>query len=282
MAVAHAVLQVWQTAFIGAVVGLTLVREWPWTHTVFFVLHGLVMLMKQHSYAFYNGHLSTVYKQREVLLEKLKQLEQISPVNSPMETNLPSSELSISHLEHRPSASEYKERRQSIHQGSLSDDIGKVSHAIDSGKPLILDQVQLFERMIKWEVDALTDTLRGRATNPALSYPNNLTLYNHYEYIVLPTLVYELEYPRSESIDWFYVLEKGTATFGLIFVMIMVSQAYIYPIVIHTAKMKEEGWSTRRKLQEFPWILSDLVFPFMMEYLVKALSFPGISSGREC
>ena len=70
----HAVLQVWQTAFIGAVVGLTLVREWPWTHTVFFVLHGLVMLMKQHSYAFYNGHLSTVYKQREVLLEKLKQV----------------------------------------------------------------------------------------------------------------------------------------------------------------------------------------------------------------
>lgn len=234
------------------------------------------MLMKQHSYAFYNGHLSTVYRQREVLLKKLKQLEQISPVNSPIETNLPSSELSISHLEHRPSASEYKERRQSIHQGSISDDIEKVSHTIDSGKPLNLDQVQLFERMIKWEIDALTDTLRGRATDPALSYPNNLTLFNHYEYIVLPTLVYELEYPRSDSIDWTYVLEKGTATFGLIFVMIMVSQAYIYPIVMHTTKMKEEGWSTRRKLQEFPWILSDLVFPFMMEYLVKSFPVPGL------
>lgn len=44
--------QVWEVVYIVAVLGWTLFREWPWTHTVFFMLHGLVMLMKQHSYAF--------------------------------------------------------------------------------------------------------------------------------------------------------------------------------------------------------------------------------------
>lgn len=32
--------------------------EWTWTAQVFFTLHTLTILMKMHSYAFYNGHLS--------------------------------------------------------------------------------------------------------------------------------------------------------------------------------------------------------------------------------
>lgn len=226
------------------------------------------MLMKQHSYAFYNGHLSTLYEKRNVLLRKLKQLDLIDPVTSPTLASPSISEFSIDHLSNRPSASLYKERRHSIHQGSITDGIEQISGTIDSGEPLDTDQLQLFERMIKWETDALADELKGKATDPARSYPHNLTFTNHYEWIVLPTLVYELEYPRSESINWYYVAEKSTAMFGLIFVMIMVSQAYMYPVVMFTLKMKEEGWSTSRRLQEFPWILSDLVFPFMMEYMV--------------
>jgi len=33
-------------------------RDWTWTAQVFLTLHTLVLLMKMHSYAFYNGHLS--------------------------------------------------------------------------------------------------------------------------------------------------------------------------------------------------------------------------------
>lgn len=32
--------------------------QWTWTAQVFFALHTLTFLMKMHSYAFYNGHLS--------------------------------------------------------------------------------------------------------------------------------------------------------------------------------------------------------------------------------
>lgn len=47
---------IWQTLYLGAFLGWTYYRDWPWTHTVFIVLHCLVFVMKQHSYAFYNGY----------------------------------------------------------------------------------------------------------------------------------------------------------------------------------------------------------------------------------
>lgn len=46
----------WQIFFVSSVIWLTFYRDWPWTHTVFIVLHAIVYLMKQHSYSFYNGY----------------------------------------------------------------------------------------------------------------------------------------------------------------------------------------------------------------------------------
>lgn len=147
-----------------------------------------------------------------------------------------------------------------------------ISCAIEAAEPLDIEQLHVFERLIKWEVDALADELRGKAEDPTHYYPNNLTILNHYEYIVLPTVVYELEYPRSERINWYYVAEKACALFGVIFVMIMISQAFIYPVVMRAIHMKEIGWTTTERFREFPWILSDLAFPFMMEYMVSPMA----------
>lgn len=208
---------------MAGVVGLTLWRDWPWTHTVFFVLHGIVMLMKQHSYAFYNGHLSTVYKKRASLLSKLKQLDFVHPTTGPTCTDPPVSDISTDHLAIRPSA---EQRRKSISQlpSAEESDVDKISRAIASGQSLDDEQIDLFERIIKWEVDALADELSGTATHPSRAYPNNLTFVDHYKWIPLPTLVYELEYPRSDSISWLYVSEKMIAMVGVLFVMVQVSQ----------------------------------------------------------
>lgn len=205
------------------VIGFTQWREWPWTHTVFFVLHGIVMLMKQHSYAFYNGHLSTVYKSRANLLSKLKQLDLMDPATSPSSTDPPVSEISTAHLRVPPSA---EQRRRSISQllNEEESDIDRICRAIASKEPLDDEQVYIFERIIKWEIDAMTDELQGTASEAKEAYPNNLSFINHYKWIPLPTLVYELEYPRSESISWPYVAEKLAAMIGVLFVMIQVSQ----------------------------------------------------------
>lgn len=118
---------------------------------MFFVLHGLVMLMKQHSYAFYNGYLSSLHKKREALLKQLRKLENIEPADSPSTTTPDVSELSTSHLTHRPSATEYRERRNSVtqSQSNEADDIESITRAIEEGQPLGVDQVLMFERLIK-------------------------------------------------------------------------------------------------------------------------------------
>ena len=46
----------WQAFFTCTIIWVTFWRDWPWTHTVFIVLHVFVLLMKQHAYAFYNGY----------------------------------------------------------------------------------------------------------------------------------------------------------------------------------------------------------------------------------
>ncbi|KAF4461732.1 sterol O-acyltransferase [Fusarium albosuccineum] len=261
------VQNLWQTTFIAGVVGLTLWRDWPWTHTVFFVLHGIVMLMKQHSYAFYNGQLSTVYKKRATLLKKLKQLDLVHPVTTPSQTAPPVSSISTGHLNIPPSAEQRRKSNSELEETEESD-IDKISRAIASGQPLDDEQIVLFERIIKWEVDALTDELKGTANSVDKAYPHNLSFIDHYKWIPLPTLVYELEYPRSDSISWTYVAEKLAAMVGVLFVMVQVSQHSIYPVVMETVQMKENGVPLVGRFQQFPWLLSELIFPFMMEYLL--------------
>ncbi|KAF7920330.1 uncharacterized protein EAE98_009023 [Botrytis deweyae] len=258
----------WEILYLSSVVSWTLFREWPWTHTVFFVLHGIVMLMKQHSYAFYNGHLSEQYKTRSKLQRKLKQLDDISPVQTPSATTPAASSLSTSYLDARPTSDDIYQRVSDRRRSIVDSATDQVAAAIDSGEPLDVDQVQTFARILKWEIDFLGKELEGKCTTTKNQYPNNLSLVNHYEYIVLPTLVYELEYPRSDDIDWYNVAEKSIATAGLLIVMNLISQTYIYPIVVKTIEMKESNLTSFERLRHFPGIFSDLAFPFLAEYIL--------------
>ncbi|KAI9676503.1 MAG: acyl-CoA/sterol acyltransferase [Caeruleum heppii] len=265
---------IWQTFFIGAILMWARYRDWPWSHEIFVVLHCLCFLMKQHSYAFYNGYLSELYKRRQKLQKILKRLNNIEPTrstpNSP--TASPSSAVRL-----QPDATHEAthHRRRSANLMSSSDlssertQVSNVAAAIESGAPLDADQMDVFSRIIKREIVELTEELQGKSSAVKNSYPNNLTWTNWADYTVLPTLVYELEYPRQEHINWAYVAEKTGATFGCLGVMIVVSQAFIYPSVIKTVRMREAGMSLPERLQEFPWILSDMLFPFMLELLMS-------------
>jgi sterol O-acyltransferase len=204
----------------------------------------------------------------------LKQLDNIAPVSTPSVITPKVASLSTSYLDHRPTASDLNQRRQ-YQRNSYEDgasNINQVAAAIESGEPLDIDQIETFERIIKWEIDALTEDLNGKCSMSGNCYPNNLTVSNHYEYIVFPTLVYELEYPRSDKINWYYVAEKTVAVFGVLGIMNLVSQAFIYPVVVKTIEMKDGGMSLQERLKVFPWILSDLIFPFMMEYMMVSNS----------
>ncbi|QDS78130.1 hypothetical protein FKW77_004476 [Venturia effusa] len=255
----------WQTFYLFAVIAWTWYRDWPWTHTVFVVLHGITFLMKQHSYAFYNGYLSQVYRRRQILQEKLEQLDFIEPVASPSSPGHTSSlEEPQQAFRRRPQAS-----RTSIDLESEKSGIAAIATAIDSGEGLDEEQLDSFSRSIRREITSLTTELAGKCTGGSENhYPHNLTIANWADWTCLPTLVYELEYPRQEHINWWYVAEKTIATFGVIWVMMVVSQTYIYPPVAETVRMKEAGMTLQHRWRVFPWILSDMLFPLLLEQIL--------------
>lgn len=299
----YVIEHIWQTFYISGFIGWTFYREWPWTHTIFIVLHTFVFLMKQHSYSFYNGYrkskcrellrrasysrrlaVSQLYHRKQLLSRKLKHLKHMTPISSP--TN-PSSPLGVSasspdlvdelrptspRSPNRDASHSLRRRRKSAQQPVSSlrdpDDITNVASQISSDQPLTSDQMNTFSDLLSSEIEFLNSELRGKCSTTNNHYPHNLTLFNFAEWTCLPTLVYELEYPRQPSINWLYVLEKATATLGVIAVMMAISQAYIYPPVAETVRMKEAGMTVSERWQHFPWIVSDMLFPLLLEQLL--------------
>jgi sterol O-acyltransferase len=257
---------IWQTIFLGVFIAFCRIR-WPdmWTHSVFITLHTITILMKQHSYAFYNGYLSEIYKKRKALEQKLALLED-AEVQSPTS---PGATLVTSYFD-PAELSQLSHRRRSANPNALGDpDITRIASALASDEPLSAQELKSLRKLIHWEIENCTTDLRGTCKTTQNHYPQNLTLTDALSYIPLPTLLYELEYPRQPHISWWYVLEKTTATFGVLGVMIVVSEAFIYPIVMDILAMKAANIPLSARLAEFPWAFSDLLFPFMLEYLLS-------------
>jgi sterol O-acyltransferase len=95
--------------------------------------------------------------------------------------------------------------KHSINLSEEDSEIAIMAKSIEAGQSLDASQIQAFTRMIRTEITILDDELRGKCTTTSNAYPNNLTLYNLVDWTCLPTLVYELEYPRQDFMNWWYV-----------------------------------------------------------------------------
>lgn len=106
--------------------------------------------------------------------------------------------------------------------------------------------------------------LEEELTSPgpaAVRYPDNLTYANYIDYLLIPTLVYELEYPRTSSIRPLYVVEKTLATFGTFFLIYAITEHVIIP-------HHEAAKGKPPTLENSIGIALDLVMPFMINYLL--------------
>ncbi|KAF8845114.1 MBOAT-domain-containing protein [Paxillus ammoniavirescens] len=88
-----------------------------------------------------------------------------------------------------------------------------------------------------------------------VTYPENLTWKNFCSYMLIPTLVYELEYPRTDRIRLAYVFEKTIAFMGSFALLYTVTESFIIPL-------------TPTPDQSFFRSLLDLALPFMISYLL--------------
>jgi sterol O-acyltransferase len=207
-----------------------------------------------------------------ILREKLEHLEDMEPVSplsgaSPQRTNSTSTDLTLDESLRRRRRS--LGARTSTNLKEEDSRISPIAAAIDSGEALDEEQLQAFSRAIRSEIQELAEELNGKCTNDINNYPKNLTLYNWADWTCLPTLVYELEYPRQDHINWWYVAEKTLALFGVIWIMMVVSQAYLFPRIDQAIRMRESGMSLQERWKEVPWILSDMLFPLLLEFLLS-------------
>jgi sterol O-acyltransferase len=67
--------------------------------------------------------------------------------------------------------------------------------------------------------------------NDVGNYPNNITFWNYWDFLLIPTFVYHLSYPRTERFRIGYFIVKLGAlvsTFSLIYLL---TEHYIHPIM---------------------------------------------------
>lgn len=77
-------------------------------------------------------------------------------------------------------------------------------------------------------IDAMSDELCSNGAR-GLVWPQNVTYKHFIEFMFFPTLVYQLEYPRTSTIRPLFVLEKVFATFGTFSLIYAVTEHYIMP-----------------------------------------------------
>ncbi|KAL6166369.1 Sterol O-acyltransferase 2 (Sterol-ester synthase 2) [Exserohilum turcicum] len=207
------------------------IRNWSWTAQVFFTLHLLVIFMKMHSYAFYNGHLSET-------LRRLNDLDTPDKASKRAAVRYPSSRTHLHDVPQSPSQDEPAPNDANAeYVGHLREEL-----ALELASPL------------------------GN-----VSYPNNLTFYNYVDFILCPTLCYEIEYPRNPSIRWLEVFYKTLAVFGCIFLMIITAEEFILPVLdVSALRLVNADNAT-----DFALIMVEtigrLLFPFMITFLLVFL-----------
>ncbi|KAH9832394.1 putative sterol O-acyltransferase 2 [Teratosphaeria destructans] len=189
------VQSLFQLGWLALWISWPFMRRWTWTAQVFLTLHTLALFMKLHSYAFYNGHLSTT-------LNRLKELDQPIGPATPMDeaVRYPTAH-HPQHLGEDPQ--EEKEEQHKEHHHHLS------------------------------PVYQLRSDLAQEITSPMgnVTYPANLTLPNFFDYLLVPTLCYELEYPRVPTRSYQELFWKTLAVFGCVFLMTVTSEEFILPVL---------------------------------------------------
>ncbi|CCH61933.1 hypothetical protein TBLA_0F04000 [Henningerozyma blattae CBS 6284] len=187
-----------------------------WIAKIFLFLHSLVLLMKMHSYAFYNGYMWEILHELNFSTAVLNRLK---------DQSIPSS----------------KEKT-------------------DEG---VIKAFEKSQQFCSFELQAQS------VSNTNIKFPLNINLHNFFMYSMFPTVVYQIEYPRTSKIRVGYVIEKIFAIFGTIFVMIEVAQIFMYPIVIRALALRDTEWTgLYNRLTECSSLFVDIIPSFIVMYLL--------------
>ncbi|KAL3231397.1 Sterol O-acyltransferase 2 [Nakaseomyces bracarensis] len=98
-------------------------------------------------------------------------------------------------------------------------------------------------------------------------FPNNIGIKNYFMFTLFPTLVYQIQYPRTKSIRWGYLLEKTCATFGCIYLMVVDAQIYMFPVT-EKARLLAEQPISMDFTKKFFLLWCELIPPMTLLYML--------------
>ena len=124
----------------------------------------------------------------------------------------------------------------------------------------------------------LREDLAMELTSPEgnVSYPSNLSLTNFADYLLCPTLCYELEYPRAATRSYMELFYKVLAVFGCVFLLTVTSEEFILPVLDESReRLARVHASPQGSRQDsaliFAETVSRMLFPFMVTFLLVFL-----------
>ncbi|CAG7847235.1 Probable sterol O-acyltransferase 1; AltName: Full=Sterol-ester synthase 1 [Serendipita indica DSM 11827] len=283
------VQHVYQSAMLALAIGWTFSMRWEWVQSGYFTLRCLVLIMKIHSYIAFNGYLQGVDAKTKKIEQKLRmrtneaggwdqavndalarreELEQQE--TTPSETpalmkaggyfNQPPAATALRNRLHNlevPKELKLKRKGSSNSVHSETSSIQPLSVAIPPAGPTPHPLVDHPDKSISTLAKELSELEAELTSNgpKQVRWPANITWLNYIDYQMLPTLVYELEYPRTDRVRPMYVLEKTIATFGTFFLLYQYTEHFIMPHI------PEAG-------QSFVYSMLNLALPFMVCYLI--------------
>lgn len=197
------------------------IRKWPWVQSGFLTLHSLVMIMKMHSYMATNGYLQKVDRTFNAKTEVLRSacsrvggwsdalveaqhraLEAQASDSTTDETGVspnmtPLPGTTKSYID-GDMAQALRNRLLSVPENSFNTNR---SHSDIEGKEddysVLIHHPDEEIATLAQELVDLDAELTGPGTGK-VRWPNNISLKSFADYMLIPTLVYELEYPRTD------------------------------------------------------------------------------------
>lgn len=213
-------------------IGQYVVRD-QWIGRVFLVLHLLVILMKIHSYGFYNGYLWGILHELQFSEDCLVNIES---------------------------------KKSKIPEGYTVEDIKVLlAQSIAFCKYELLHQSHEVE---KAKDVAVLNKNSADLCNTLIKFPHNINLYDFFWFSMYPTVVYELVFLRSKQIRWKYLAEKICAIVGVVSLMLIVAELTINPLVEKCNAARQLKLSGLDRLKLYFLTLVDMIPPFFLEYLL--------------
>lgn len=227
---------IYELIFFCFWVSYLLLFDFQWIGRVFLVLHMFVLLMKVHSYAFYNGYLWRILlelKFSEAYLEKL----------NAKATKLPS---------------QFEEKHIRV----------VLNESVAFCRFELLHQSVAITNEDEVDPQTLVSSLESLQDDKLIKFPQNITFKNFFTFTMFPTVVYELVFPRTERIRKSFLFEKIIAIFGIISIMLFVAEYSIYPLVVRSIELRKTNLSLLDRQVAYILLLVDMIPPFMVEYLL--------------